>query len=95
MNRTLDAVLERWRFAEAWGWDFPAIAMTAARLGRPGDAVAALLMDTPKNTFLANGHNAQGARKDLPLYLPGNGSLLDRGGDDGRGVGPGTVRRSR
>ncbi len=33
-------------------------------------------MDSPKNTFLANGHNAQGARKDLPLYLPGNGSLL-------------------
>jgi hypothetical protein len=76
MSRTMDAVLERWRFADAWGWDFPAIAMTAARLGRPGDAVGALLMDTPKNTFLANGHNAQGTRKDLPLYLPGNGSLL-------------------
>lgn len=33
-------------------------------------------MQTPKNTFLANGHNAQGARRDLPLYLPGNGGLL-------------------
>jgi hypothetical protein len=76
MSRTLDAVLERWRFAEAWGWDFPVIAMTAARLGRPKDAVDALLMDTPKNTFLANGHAPQGTRKDLPLYLPGNGSLL-------------------
>ncbi|OHD73790.1 MAG: hypothetical protein A2177_15955 [Spirochaetes bacterium RBG_13_68_11] len=76
MNRTLDAVLEYWRFEEAWGWDFPFIAMTAARLGRRKDAVDALLMDTPKNTFLANGHNAQGARKDLPLYLPGNGGLL-------------------
>jgi hypothetical protein len=76
MNRTLDAVLRCWRFTEAWGWDFPAIAMTAARLGRSGDAVNALLMDTPKNTFLANGHNAQETRKDLPLYLPGNGALL-------------------
>ena len=76
MNRTLDAVLEHWRFEEAWGWDFPFIAMAAARLGRRKDAVDALLMDTPKNTFLANGHNAQGTRKDLPLYLPGNGGLL-------------------
>jgi hypothetical protein len=76
INRTLDAVLGHWRFEEAWGWDFPFIAMTAARLGRRKDAVDALLMDTPKNTFRANGHNAQGTRKDLPLYLPGNGSLL-------------------
>ena len=73
MGRTLDAVFRHWRFPEAWGWDFPAIAMTCARLGRPGNAVDALLMDTPKNTYLPNGHNAQGDRKDLPLYLPGNG----------------------
>jgi hypothetical protein len=33
-------------------------------------------MDTPKNTYLKNGHNRQGDRKDLPLYLPGNGALL-------------------
>jgi hypothetical protein len=33
-------------------------------------------MDTPKNTFLPNGHNAQAGRRDLPLYLPGNGGLL-------------------
>jgi hypothetical protein len=76
MNRTLDAVLRHWKFSQAWGWDFPVIAMSAARLGRPVDAADALLMDTPKNTFLANGHNAQGARRDLPLYLPGNGGLL-------------------
>ena len=31
MGRTLDAVLRHWRFPEAWGWDFPVIAMTAAR----------------------------------------------------------------
>ena len=48
--------------------------MTAARLGRPEDAVNALLMDTPKNRFLPNGHNYQ--RPNLPLYLPGNGGLL-------------------
>jgi hypothetical protein len=31
-------------------------------------------MDTPKNTWLPNGHNWQ--RASLPLYLPGNGGLL-------------------
>ena len=31
-------------------------------------------METPKNTWLANGHNWQ--RANLPLYLPGNGGLL-------------------
>ena len=31
-------------------------------------------MDTPKNTWLPNGHNWQ--RANLPLYLPGNGGLL-------------------
>lgn len=76
MNATLDAVFARWNFDETWGWDFPMIAMSAARLGRPGDAVSALLADRPKNTYLPNGHNPQRPKKDLPLYLPGNGALL-------------------
>jgi protein-glucosylgalactosylhydroxylysine glucosidase len=50
------------------------MAMTAARLGRPEAALDVLLMDTPKNTWLPNGHNYQ--EKRLPLYLPGNGGLL-------------------
>ena len=62
--------------------------MTAARLGRRKDAVDALLLDTPKNAFLANGHNAQGTRKDLPLYLPGNGSLLIAAAMNGRNAYP-------
>jgi hypothetical protein len=76
MSRTLDLVLRSWRFPTAWGWDFPMIAMTAARLGRPRDAVDALMMETPKNTWLPNGHNPQVPRKDLPVYLPSNGGLL-------------------
>jgi protein-glucosylgalactosylhydroxylysine glucosidase len=32
------------------------------------------MRDTPKNTYLTNGHNYQDER--LPLYLPGNGGLL-------------------
>jgi hypothetical protein len=74
MRRTLDQVVRRWNFETTWGWDYPLIAMTAARLGEPGTAVDALLMDTQKNTYLANGHNYQDAR--LTVYLPGNGGLL-------------------
>ena len=55
----------------------------------------ALLMDTPKNTFLANGHNAQGTRKDLPLYLPGKWGPADRRSDDGRGMGRGVPNVDR
>ncbi len=95
MNATLDAVLERWNFDETWGWDFPMIAMTAARLGRPEDAVSALLAGRPKNTYLPNGHNPQRPKKDLPLYLPGNGALLSAaammaaGWDGSDGAAPG------
>lgn len=76
MLNTLLKVLQEWRFEEMWGWDFPLIAMTAARVGRADIAVSTLLMDSPKNTYLPNGHNCQGQRDDLPLYLPGNGGLL-------------------
>jgi hypothetical protein len=74
MNRTLDHVLTHWDWPSTWGWDYPLMAMTAARLGRPEDAVKALLLEAPKNRYLPNGHNYQ--RANLPLYLPGNGGLL-------------------
>jgi hypothetical protein len=76
MSQTFDAVLRAWDLQSLWGWDFPAMAMTAARLGRTRDAVDLLLMETPKNTYRPNGHNPQLPRTDLPVYLPGNGSLL-------------------
>jgi hypothetical protein len=76
MAATLDRVLSSWDFESMWGWDFPVMAMTAARLGQPEKAIDILLMDAPKNTYLPNGHNKQGDRSDLPLYLPGNGALL-------------------
>ena len=63
-----------------WAWHTlsnprdPMLAMTAARLGETDRAIDALFMDSPKNRYLANGHNYQSAR--LPLYLPGNGGLL-------------------
>ena len=75
MTRTLEHVMQRWPKRDMWGWDFPLTAMTAARLGRRNLAVDALLLDWPKNRYLANGHNFQQLGK-LPLYLPGNGGLL-------------------
>jgi len=74
MRRTLRKVLEVWRWQDTWGWDYPMIAMTAARLGEPETAVDALLMETPKNRWALNGHVWQ--RPNLPLYLPANGGLL-------------------
>jgi hypothetical protein len=74
MRRTLAKVIQVWKWPDTWGWDFPMVAMTAAALGQPATAVDVLMMDTPKNTWLPNGHNWQ--RDNLPLYLPGNGALL-------------------
>jgi hypothetical protein len=74
MRRTLDWIWERWSRPDTWGWDYPMIAMTAARLGDPSRAIDALLLDTPKNHYRTNGHNHQ--RPGLTIYLPGNGGLL-------------------
>ncbi len=90
MERTLDAVLAHWDWAaKIWGWDYPMIAMTAARLGRPEVAVEILLRDGPNNIYLPNGHAPvrsdtkvdpaapPGARKrEIAVYLPANGSFL-------------------
>lgn len=74
MQATLADVLADWNWKSTWGWDYPVIAMTAARLLNPETAVDALLLDAEKNTSLPNGHNRQ--TDQLPLYLPGNGALL-------------------
>jgi len=74
MRATLRKVMEVWKWETTWGWDYPMVAMTAARVGEPEIAVDALMLDTPKNSYLPNGHNYQ--RPNLPLYLPGNGGLL-------------------
>ncbi|MGX5714471.1 hypothetical protein [Arthrobacter sp. MAHUQ-56] len=74
MRATLEDVRSEWDWGTTWGWDYPVMAMTAARLGDPEAAVDALLREAGKNTVLPNGHNRQ--TDSLPLYLPGNGGLL-------------------
>ena len=74
MSNTFDYVMDNWNWQHTWGWDYPMVAMCAARLGKRKAAVDALMMDVQKNTYLKNGHNYQDER--LRIYLPGNGGLL-------------------
>jgi len=76
MADTLSKVIASWDYPSLWGWDFAVMAMTATRLGKADTAIDILLIDTLKNDYVKSGHNRQISRKDLPLYLPGNGSIL-------------------
>ncbi|KOS05642.1 hypothetical protein AM493_06040 [Flavobacterium akiainvivens] len=93
MKNTLNWIWDNWNWDETWGWDYPMVAMNAARLGEPEKAVGALLMDKRTNTYLVNGHNYQDER--LRVYLPGNGGLLTAvammcaGWDGSTGTNPG------
>ena len=75
MAETLESVWENWDLQSTWGWDYPVMAMTAARLGALDRAFNALLLDSPKNVYLPGGHNPQ-MPGFLSLYLPANGGLL-------------------
>ncbi len=74
MRNTFDWVWKNWNWPDTWGWDYPMMAMCAARLGEPERAVDALLLDTPKNHYALNGQVYQ--RPGLTIYLPANGGLL-------------------
>ncbi len=74
MLNTLEKVVREWDWQSAWGWDFPLAAMNAASMGYQDLAADLLLMDSPKNRYLLNGHNYQD--RNLSVYLPGNGALL-------------------
>ena len=43
LARTLDKITSTWNFDRTWGWDFPMLAMAAARCGKPEQAVDFLL----------------------------------------------------
>lgn len=74
MRHTLEWVWTHWNWPSTWGWDYPLLAMTAARVGEPERAVEALLLDSPKNHYALNGHVFQ--FPGLTIYLPTNGGLL-------------------
>jgi hypothetical protein len=70
MRRTFKKAMETWQFGRTWGWDFPMMAMCAARLGEPEDAVALLLHGNYQ--FTRCGLSTSGP---FP-YFPSNGGLL-------------------
>ncbi len=91
MARTLDAVVEKWDLRRTWGWDFPLLAMTAARLGQPRRAVDFLLWDAENFRFGRSGMTPRSHLDDGPpsaagstasyrraahTYFPSNGALL-------------------
>ena len=72
MHATILRVMKEWQWDKCWGWDFPLMAMAAARNGEPAMAIDALLYDSPQNRFLANGCATGGPYP----YFPSNGGLL-------------------
>ncbi len=73
MRATLRKVWQTWDWErKTWGWDFPLVAMTAARCGEPELAIEALLHPAQKNQFMANGFSTGGPYP----YFPSNGGLL-------------------
>lgn len=72
MERTLRKVNQEWNLEETWGWDFPMLAMCAARLGHTDKAIEYLLYPM----FMFDEHGlVSGGRAPFP-YFPGNGGLL-------------------
>jgi len=55
MKRTLNAVKSYWDLRQTWGWDYPLIAMTAARLGEPQTAIDYLMFDGRNNQYGVTG----------------------------------------
>jgi hypothetical protein len=91
MRRTLGAVVQQWDLRRTWGWDFPLLAMTAARLGEPRQAIDFLLWDAENFRFGRSGMTPRSHLDDGPpsiagtaatyrraaqTYFPSNGALL-------------------
>ena len=72
MKATVQKVWQTWQWNKTWGWDFPMMAMAAARNGEPQIAVDALLHPSPRNQYAANGFTTG---SHAP-YFPSNGGLL-------------------
>ncbi|KAL9064020.1 MAG: hypothetical protein Q9157_007990 [Trypethelium eluteriae] len=73
MQNTRDLVYETWNFTYSYGWDFPFLAMNAARLGDADQATKFLLDDNFQ--FDDAGYPIGGSRVPTP-YFPGSASLL-------------------
>lgn len=72
MRKTLAKISSTWNFNHTWGWDFPMLAMCAARIGEPEKAIDFLMTSAPGFQFDDRGLATGGP---FP-YFPSNGGLL-------------------
>ena len=71
-KRTVQKVWDTWIWDRCWGWDFPMMAMAAARNGHQHMAIDALLHPSFKNDY-----NRVGLSTGGPFpYFPSNGGIL-------------------
>lgn len=71
-RRTFYKVLDSWQMDRIWGWDYPMLAMAAARLGDPAKAVDLLCTTAHKFAF-----DEHGLADMWPSpYFPASGGLL-------------------
>jgi hypothetical protein len=72
VKQTINKVWNTWQWDRCWGWDFPMMAMAAARNGEQHMAIDALLHPSHKNSY-----NKVGLSTGGPFpYFPSNGGLL-------------------
>ena len=77
MNQTLSAVIAQWDWTSGMGWDYPLMALTAARLGRSD--VVRLLLFKQNDSNCGNQYLMQGwapMQGQHGPYFPANGGLL-------------------
>ncbi|GHS90714.1 hypothetical protein FACS1894174_08220 [Bacteroidia bacterium] len=72
VKRTVAKVWDVWQWDRCWGWDFPMMAMAAARNGQQSIAIDALLHPSAKNAMNRVGLSSGGPYP----YFPANGGLL-------------------
>lgn len=72
MKATVRKVMATWQWNKVWGWDFPMMAMAAARNGEQAMAVDVLLHPSQRNRMNEFGLSSGGP---FP-YFPSNGGLL-------------------
>lgn len=90
-KRTLAKVSKEWQFNRIWGWDFPMLAMAAARTGQPKLAIDMLMHSSSGFQFDEHGLATGGPYP----YFPSNGALLTAvammcaGWDGSEGEAPG------
>lgn len=96
-RRTLDKVNREWQSDRIWGWDFPMMAMGAARSGNPELAIDMLMHNSKQFRFDEHGLASGGPWP----YFPSNGGLLTAvammaGGWDGsQGEAPGFPKNGK